>query len=535
MQSEIDMDTNLPPQNGEALLRQRLLGHEFPFDDSAWADLERQLDARAAESQSVAEHQSDVNRMPSASPLPTTIVMMLSVVTASLMLWQTADFAGKAHIAVPVSIGSTLQPHAASKDFTNQQHTSSIEQASVISSTSSTTANQSATAISITPKPDNKSVQIVDDHAPVQQLVLPMQQAVNRQAFGGANLSDDTPPQPKNLTPKWPNTTISAPITLNQAPKSAFSDDSMPMLNNWSQEPAKANTTLEQTPFTNENLSDNPLNNTAAPETPAESAPAAPEATRPAVAPLLKLSAPQLLPVQRFNPLNLQRFRIPIAMPLAETKVQTQHKNAISLYAGGNAGLPNYATPLELVPGFHVGISYFHPISEKWGIQVELAGRRMSGYDNLKLNHTYEEVPDLNSLLVNKVNAQVNGLYFVELPVLARYGNKQQRINWVFGLKPSMNTSFDAVETASGELYVDGNFMGFTSNDVTYTDTYIRQWIHKFDLNLVAGLEIALSDRFQLMARYHQGMRSLNWGTASAGTPNVYNTDFQVGIKARLF
>jgi Outer membrane protein beta-barrel domain len=527
MQSEIDMNKQLPPDNGEALLRQRMLEHEFPFDESAWAALEQQLDARAVETSAKAEVKTDHGVAPSGSPLPNTIVMMLSVFTVGLILWQTADLRtahhknnqlSDAHALALTYAPTSLATPIVSTNTANSNHSTQLttEQASAISFT--TTSSEPAV---VSNQQSVTTRSIVDDHAPVVELSLPSEREITKQPFRANALSEDATPNSVSSVPAISVRKTDAPTLPQTGNVSGFSDDSMPVFNS---------VPTETVPSTQQGE----LMLKGA-DIPVETTPLERNFTRPATAPAQRLGAPQLLPVQPKLVPNLQRFRIPMAMPLAKTQPRKHNKNAISVYAGANVGVPNYQNPIELVPGFHVGASYFHAFNEKWGIQVELSGRRMSGYNNLRLNNSFITVEDPSSFTLNDVDAQIGGLYFIELPVLARFSPVNQRINWVFGVKPSINSSFDAVELTSGDLYENGILVGISSIDYSYDDTYFRQWLHDFDLNVVLGIEYPISSRFHLMARYQQGLRSLNWGAATVSSGQVFNTDFQVGIKARLF
>jgi hypothetical protein len=459
-----------PPDNGEELLRERILQQEYAFDEQA----------------------CDTHPRPGGSLYKTLLLLLIG--SAFSLLW----FGSKSQSnAATLPVNAHFVPASTNTPITNQTENSSTRvpaataQPNVAPAPLSTTTKPAANLHSAGQKQYRENP-TADEPAPQPARRLYQKGATTpRELKSAPQLPDATTPQANvekiNPADKQPETAIAASTT--PAPV----------------EPANNNST-------------NKVSATTSPEIP-QSTPTAWRARQvePIPAPIAALT-------NQSTPLTLQQFELapPAALPI---KIQKQRKLQYHVLAGASLAAVDL-NELQLRWAPHIGIGVSRTLIPGYRIQAELTGKIIKGYD-------FQSVLTDTLLLANGVgfrslNFSGNTLQFLEMPILIKRQSPEHRFNWFAGIRPSVNWSKGA--SVSAQTY--GYFQNAIADiNKVPENAELRGGLRRFDLGMVLGMECRITPRLSMNLRLNQGLFDLTHDNFFQARENTLNTDAQLSVQ----
>lgn len=478
-----------PPDNGEELLRERILQQEYAFDEQAWDKMAALLEEQAPNI--IANPASDTQPSPGGSLYKTLLLLLIG--SAFSLLW----------------FGSKSQSNAATLPA-NGHFAPVNTNTSPANLTENTSAQAPATA-----QPDPTPT-------PRQTTAKP---AANLPSAGQKQYRENPPaaesaPQPaQRLYQKGANT----PRELNSAPQ--LPDATTPQANVEKTNPADKQPETAIAANAAPAPAEAAKNNSAS-QLPTATSPETPQRTSAAQRALQVQPIPLPLAALTYHsaPLNLQQFELapPAALPI---KVQKQRRLQYHVLAGASLAAVDF-NELQLRWAPHIGIGVSRTLIPGYRIQAELTGKIIKGYD-------FQSVLTDTLLLANGVgfrslNFSGNTLQFLEMPILIKRQSPEHRFNWFAGIRPSVNWSKGA--SVSAQTY--GYFQHAIADiNKVPANAELRGGLRRFDLGMVLGVECRITPRLSMNLRFNQGLFDLTHDNFFQARENTLNTDAQLSVQ----
>lgn len=536
--------------NDESLLREKLLGHEFPADEQAWEQMAALLDAAPPPVLSP-------DPMPGAARFTTDRAMRwlagLCLIGALVMLVLSGPSTGQApspELAVPP--GHTVAPpftakgaeHPNTPTRTETQGKNAAQKGIVLPETA--TPNNTLKANNKGSAPQNPKT--ILKSAPTDAAHPPQAMVKNRRGkpFFISKLMTSAPvPEAQPSTPPASETGASRNETLtSQTPvttlQSAPLPEAQPTAPPASETAYSRNETLTgQAPaaaLQKDAIAD--LKSIAPDVSPGQNATAnAPntileEATRQqgTVAPLI-LPSPSMLTIQpgaarkplHHRPVSHERptwlgFALGGQAATVKKEVTERDVNGLTSSASQEERL------IDLIPTF--GLSMTHRFTPRWSVQIDLLYKKVQGYN---LEAVFEASGfDVAGLYGSwSIKRYTNALRFWEMPILLKWRLADNKENVFLGLRPALVKP--VIRNGSSSIIN----RGYGSNFLPPSDfsPSIEDGIRHHDLAVTLGCEVRVWRNLWADIRYNQGLLDLTNNAFFNHSKVDLNTDVQFTLR----
>ena len=480
-----------PPDNGEELLRERILNQEYAFDEQAWDKMAALLEDRAPHA--IANPASDTQAKPGSSLYKTLVLLLIG--SAFSLLW----------------FGSKSQSNAATLPLNEGFAPANPNAPNTIPTTNTNSPTPAVSHPKAYPTPQNTTAK----------------PAANLPSAGQKQYREDLPatetaPQPaQRLYPKGANRPGELKLAPQPTPVSAPQANAVKTdLDQQVQTAIAANTTPATTPV--EPARDNSTSDIQAPAPHSEIPQSIPAALRARQIELIQSPLAALTPHE--TSLNLQQVNVapPAATPV---KIQKKHNLQYHVLAGASLAAVDF-NELQLRWAPHIGIGVSRTLIPGYRIQAELTGKIIKGYD-------FQSVLTDTILLANGVgfrslNFSGNTLQYIEMPILIKRQSAEHRFNWFAGIRPSVNWSKGASVNSQTYGYFQAALADF--NKVP-ENAELRRGLRRFDLGMVLGVECRITRNLSMNLRFNQGLFDLTHDNFFQVRENTLNTDAQLSVQ----
>lgn len=490
-----------PPENGEELLRDRILQQEYPFDEQAWDDMEALLDDRNV----VANPVSDTWPTPGGSLYKSLALLLIG--TAFSLLWfgsksqsnAATPATGQANSTIPANstkAGNNIIPPIPESN-TPPVQTSSTEAATILDNQYYKPAVNAQNAGQKL-NPENR--------------VLPSTHSLQRLMEKGAAPAS---------RPKLPEL-LPASEQMPQARASEVENEINGIrysIQNAANQELKTPVNIAEIHAPNTSNSNITADQDASSSIPTKPTP---RYHNPVLTPL----AIRLQAIQPYPAPEIALKDHPV-IPTTPTLIKPNkvHKYQYHVLAGASlAAVDLNELQLRLAP--HIGVGVSRVLAPGYRIQAELTGKIIKGYE-------FQSVLTDTLLLANGVgfrslNFSGNTLQYLEMPILIKRQSPAHRFNWFAGIRPSVNWSKGA--SVSAQTY--GYFQNALADiDKVPENAELRRGLRRFDLGLVLGVECSISRNLSMNLRFNQGLFDLTHDNFFQARENTLNTDAQLSVQ----
>lgn len=170
------------------------------------------------------------------------------------------------------------------------------------------------------------------------------------------------------------------------------------------------------------------------------------------------------------------------------------------------------------------GLSAKYQLSPRWALQADLLYRSVQY--NLEASFSQNRLDANGSYSQWQYSTWSNDLEFFEMPLLARRTLLQGRVGLLGGLRPALVRSLDTYSGTGGTYTGSNPYTSFASFQPTAQDG-----VRRFDLALALGADVRLSRKFWLDVRFNQGLLDLTHDDFFQNSNTDVSTDAQVTLR----